>query len=86
MAYKQKDYTYNNRLSKEENILLDRLYKLRRSHMAEGLERQEVVIDGTPCRVKVKDFVFLVEIDDLPGRRRLEDIAPVKSLIHVTEG
>ena len=54
--------------------------------LAEGLERQEVVIDGTPCRVKVKDFVFLVEIDDLPGRRRLEDIAPVKSLIHVTEG
>ena len=40
MAYKQKDYTYNNSLSKEENILLDRLYKLRLSHMAEELERQ----------------------------------------------
>jgi len=40
MAYKQKDYTYNNSLSKDENVLLDRLYKLRLSHMAEELERQ----------------------------------------------
>ena len=40
MAYRQKDYTYNNSLSKEENILLDRLYKLKLSHMAEELERQ----------------------------------------------
>ena len=35
--------------------------------------------------ILVKDFVFLVEIDDLPGRSRLEDIAPVKSVIHVKE-
>ena len=40
MAYRQKDYTYNNSLSKDENVLLDRLYKLRLSHMAEELERQ----------------------------------------------
>jgi len=40
MAYKQKNYTYNNSLSKEENTLLDRLYKLKLSHMAEELERQ----------------------------------------------
>ena len=40
MAYRQKDYTYNNSLSKEENLLLDRLYKLKLSHMAEELERQ----------------------------------------------
>ena len=40
MAYRQKEYTYNNSLSKEENILLDRLYKLKLSHMAEELERQ----------------------------------------------
>ena len=45
-----------------------------------------VPIDGKEYKVKVKDFVFLVEIDDLPGRARLETIAPVKSLIHVTEG
>lgn len=54
--------------------------------LAQGLNVQTVTIDGKPYRVKVKDFVFLVEIDDLPGRARLEDIAPVKSLIHVTEG
>ena len=54
--------------------------------LALGLNAQKVVIDGKEYQVKVKDFVFLVEIDDLPGRRRLEDIAPVKSLIHVTEG
>ena len=54
--------------------------------LALGLNAQKVVIDGKEYKVKVKDFVFLVEIDDLPGRKRLEDIAPVKSLIHVTEG
>ena len=54
--------------------------------LAMGLNAQKVVIDGKTYNVKVKDFVFLVEIDDLPGRKRLEDLAPVKSLIHVTEG
>ena len=53
--------------------------------LALGLNAQKVTIDGKQYNVKVKDFVFLVEIDDLPGRKRLEDIAPVKSLIHVTE-
>lgn len=54
--------------------------------LAKGLNAQTVTIDGKEYKVKVKDFVFLVEIDDLPGRSRLEGIAPVKSLIHVTEG
>ncbi len=54
--------------------------------LAKGLNAQIVTIDGKQYKVKVKDFVFLVEIDDLPGRSRLESIAPVKSLIHVTEG
>ena len=40
MAYRQKDYVYNKNLSGEENVLLDRLYKLKLSHMAEELERQ----------------------------------------------
>lgn len=40
MAYRQKNYTYNDRLSTGENQLLDRLYKLRLSNMAEELERQ----------------------------------------------
>ncbi len=54
--------------------------------LALGLNAQKVTIGGKEYKVKVKDFVFLVEIDDLPGRRRLEDIAPIKSLIHVREG
>lgn len=54
--------------------------------LALGLNAQKVVIGGKEYKVRVKDFVFLVEIDDLPGRQRLEGIAPVKSLIHVTEG
>jgi adenine phosphoribosyltransferase len=54
--------------------------------LAQGLNAQTVTIDGKEYKVKVKDFVFLVEIDDLPGRSRLESIAPVKSVIHVTEG
>ena len=53
--------------------------------LALGLNAQKVTIDGKEYKVKVKDFVFLVEIDDLPGRSRLEDLAPVKSLIHVRE-
>ena len=40
MAYRQKNYIYNNKLNKEENTLLDRLFKLKLSHMAEELERQ----------------------------------------------
>lgn len=54
--------------------------------LALGLNAQKPTIGGKTYNVKVTDFVFLVEIDDLPGRSKLEDIAPVKSLIHVTEG
>jgi adenine phosphoribosyltransferase len=54
--------------------------------LAEGLNAQKIEKDGKTYNVKVKEFVFLVEIDDLPGRERLKDLAPVKSLIHVTEG
>lgn len=40
MAYRQKNYKYNDKLSAEENVLLDHLYKLKLSHMAAELERQ----------------------------------------------
>ena len=40
MAYRIKDYIYNENLSKEENLILDRVYKLKLSHMAEALEKQ----------------------------------------------
>ena len=54
--------------------------------IVESLNAQTVVKDGKEYKVKVTDFVFLVEIDDLPGRKVIEDLAPVKALIHVTEG
>jgi len=40
MAYIQKNYAYNDKLSSEENLLLDHLFKFKVSHMAEELERQ----------------------------------------------
>ena len=53
--------------------------------LAEELNRMTVVKDGKEYGIKVTDFVFLVEITDLPGREILEPIAPVKSLVKVTE-
>ena len=43
MAYRLKDYLYNDKLTKEQNILMDRLYKLRMSGMAEAFEKQTQV-------------------------------------------
>ena len=53
--------------------------------IAESLNRQKVTVDGKEYQLKITDFVFLVEIDDLPGRSIIESIAPVKALMHVTE-
>ena len=54
--------------------------------LAEEFERQSVVLDGKEYKIRITDFVFLVEITDLPGRELLEPIAPVKALIKVQEG
>ena len=51
--------------------------------VARALEKITVVKDGREYGIKVKDFVFLVELDDLKGRNKLGEIAPVKSLIHL---
>ena len=40
MAYQFKNYIYNDKLTKEQNLLMDRLYKLRMSGMAETFEKQ----------------------------------------------
>jgi adenine phosphoribosyltransferase len=53
--------------------------------IVESINAQKVTVNGKEYRVKVTDFVFLVEIDDLPGRSVIEDLAPVYSLIHVRE-
>lgn len=53
--------------------------------IAADLNSRKIVIDGKEYGVKVKDFVFLVEIEGLGGREAIEKIAPVKSLMRVTE-
>ena len=47
------------------------------------LNKTTVQIDGKTYKIRITDFVFLVELDDLKGRDVLEPIAPVKSLIRL---
>ena len=48
--------------------------------LAESLQSLKVVRDGKEYGVKVKEFVFIVEIEELGGKSRLERIAPVRSI------
>ena len=48
--------------------------------LAESLENLKVEVDGKEYGVKVKEFVFIVEIEELGGKARLEKIAPVRSI------
>ena len=48
--------------------------------LAQSLEAQKVVVDGKEYGIKVKEFVFIVEIAELGGKARLENIAPVRSI------
>lgn len=40
MAYRQKEYNYNDKLTMDQNLLMDKLYKMRMSGMAEAFENQ----------------------------------------------
>ena len=51
--------------------------------IAESLERLTIHRDGKPYKVKIKEFVFLVEIEEIKGKARLEKIAPVTSLMTI---
>jgi len=51
--------------------------------LAIALNNVKIVKDGKEYGVKVKEFVFLVELDDLKGAERLSRIAPVSSVIHL---
>ena len=46
-------------------------------------EEQTLEMDGKEYKVKVKEFVFIVEIEDLGGAKRLESIAPVRSITKI---
>ena len=51
--------------------------------IAEGLQQHKVLLNGKEYKIRITDFVFLVELDFLHGRDLLSEIAPVKSLIHL---
>ena len=51
--------------------------------LAQSLESLEIEHEGKKYGVKVKEFVFIVEIAELGGRARLEKIAPVRSITEI---
>ena len=51
--------------------------------IVEALNALTVEKDGKEYKIKVDEFVFLVELDALKGADHIKDLAPVKSLIHL---
>ena len=51
--------------------------------ISKALEATKVIVDGKECSVKVAEYIFVVELNGLNGRERLEKIAPVYSIAHV---
>ena len=51
--------------------------------LAQSLESQTIEVEGKSYGIKVKEFVFIVEIEELGGAARLEKIAPVKSITKI---
>lgn len=51
--------------------------------IAEALNKEVVRVDGKEYKVKVREFVFLVEFPDLYDHERINSIAPVHSFIKI---
>lgn len=51
--------------------------------IAEALNREVIHLDGKEYKVKVREFIFLVEFPDLYDHARLEAIAPIKSFLQI---
>lgn len=51
--------------------------------IAEALNCETVTVDGKVYKVKVREFVFVVEFPDLYDHARIESIAPVKSFVKI---
>ena len=51
--------------------------------IARAIEDLKIAVDGKEYGIKVSEFIFLVELDGLYGRTRLEKIAPVHSIAHI---
>ena len=51
--------------------------------LAQSLEAATIMHQGKEYGVKVREFVFIVEIEELGGAARLEKIAPVRSIAKI---
>lgn len=51
--------------------------------IADALNKEVVSVDGKEYKVKVREFVFLVEFPDLYDHERLNAIAPVHSFVKI---
>lgn len=51
--------------------------------ISEALNKERISLDGKEYKVKVKEFIFLVEFPDLYDHALLESIAPVKSFVQI---
>ena len=51
--------------------------------IAEALNREVIHLNGKDYKVKVSEFIFLVEFPDLYDHDRINSIAPVKSFIKI---
>lgn len=53
--------------------------------IANALNQEHIEIGGKNYGVRVKEFVFLIELTDLGAASKLEAIAPVHSIVKTTE-
>ena len=53
--------------------------------IADALNKEVVILDGKEYKVKVKEFLFLVEFPDLYDHDRINAIAPVHSFMKIME-
>lgn len=53
--------------------------------IAEAINKEKVTVNGKTYQVKVKEFIFIVELaTEIPGAaERLSEIAPVRSIIRI---
>lgn len=51
--------------------------------IASSMNGQTIMLDGRSYKVKIKEFLFLVELPDLHGADLLTPIAPVHSLMQI---
>jgi adenine phosphoribosyltransferase len=51
--------------------------------VARSMESKKIVIDGKEYGIKIKEFIFLVHLEELGGKARLESIAPVHTLMDI---